>query len=304
MTKLICLMPTYNKEETLAKSIESVIMQKTDFDYKLIILDDCSSDNSNKIANEYKEKYQDKVDIVRNETNLKLLRSIIKGYSLLKGAEYFCVLDADDWYTYDKKFADAVSFLDKNKDFSMYMTNILLKNTKEELPYYGGKKQVLDFDFKARKKNKALFMQTSGVIYRNIYFKNGYNKDFENILNLKFPESYRADGFRFEWYLQKGKAHFVNHIESVYNYYENGLWSHLNENEQKLFNAKSMYAFAEFIKEEEKYYLNLARKMFIKAYKELSEKDLEKNKMIIEELYSVLYKHFGFYDKLLLKFCK
>ena len=47
MTKLICLMPTYNKEETLAKAIESVLMQKADFDYKLIILDDCSSDNSN-----------------------------------------------------------------------------------------------------------------------------------------------------------------------------------------------------------------------------------------------------------------
>ena len=44
--KLVCLVPTYNKQDTLPKAIESVIMQKADFAYKLVILDDCSSDDS------------------------------------------------------------------------------------------------------------------------------------------------------------------------------------------------------------------------------------------------------------------
>ena len=64
MSKLVCLMPTYNKEETLSKAIASVMMQKTGFEYKLIILDDCSTDNSNNIAQEFKQKYKRKEGII------------------------------------------------------------------------------------------------------------------------------------------------------------------------------------------------------------------------------------------------
>ena len=262
MSKLICLMPTYNKEATLAKAIESVLMQKTDFDFKLIILDDCSTDNSYKIAQEYKEKFPTKIEIVRNKTNLKLLRTIMYGYKLLKGADYFCVLDADDWYISDKKFANAVEFLDSHLDYTIYMTNVLLKTSNGERPLKEDAPSEVSFNFKDRKDGKAFFIQTSGVVYRNIYFKNGQNKDFENILNYDFPESYRADGFRYEWYLYSGKAYFKNSIEAVYNYDENGIWSSMSECEQILHNAKIMYACAQFIKDEEKYYLHQAKKMF------------------------------------------
>lgn len=292
MPKLICLMPTYNKEETLANAIESVIMQKTDFDYKLIILDDCSTDNSNRIANEYREKYPDKIEIVRNETNLKLLHSIINGYKLLKGADYFCVLDADDWYTYDKKFADAVKFLDGHPNYTMYTTNIILKKGEEETPYYQGDKKAFDFGLRERKTDNAIFIQTSGVVYRNIYFKEGKNEKFDEILSYKFPQSFRADGFRFEWYLHGGKAHFVNHLESVYNYDLNGIWSEMAECEQSLYNAKLMYSCAEFFPEDKEFYYSQCKQMFKNAMVKMQHADREsfaKNKELITFLYDYLY---------------
>ena len=292
MPKLICLMPTYNKEDTLAKAIESVMMQKTDFDYKLIILDDCSSDRSNEIAKEYQQKFPEKIDIVRNEKNLKLLYSIINGYKLLKDADYFCVLDADDYYTYDKKFSDAVEFLDKHKDYSMYMTNITFKQGDKESKYYQGDEKIRDFGFNERKNGKGLFIQTSGVIYRNLYFYTGENKKFENVVNSKFPQSYRADGFRYEWYLMGGKAHFVNHEESVYNYDMNGLWSTMSECEQNLNNAKMMYSCAEFFPEEKWFYYAMCKDFYKKAMSktgELSGEVFVKNQDLITFLYEYLY---------------
>lgn len=291
MYKLICLMPTYNKEATLTKAIESVMMQKADFDYKLIILDDCSTDNSYQIALQYKQRYPEKIDIVRNQSNLKLLRSIMYGYTLLKGAEYFCVLDADDWYTDNKKFADAVSFLDKHKKYTMYMTNIILKKGDNEEKYYNGVDNTLDFNFYDRLNGKAVFIQTSGVVYRNVYFKNGYNKQFAQILNLKFPESYRADGFRFEWYLQAGKAHFEDRITAVYNYDMNGIWSSMTEAEQALHNAKMMYSCAEFITSSKQYYLYEARQLYKKAMKDIvniSDETFIRNKELIADLSIIL----------------
>ncbi len=287
MAKLICLMPTFNKEETLAKAIESVVGQKTDFDYKLIILDDCSTDNSNKIANEYKEKCPEKIEIIRNKTNLKLLKTIMNGYNQLKEADYFCVLDADDYYTYDKKFQEAVDFLDKNKNYSMYMTNVLVKKSIEEQLFQNVKKEIIDFDFNDRKKGKTYFVQTSGVIYRNLYFKEGKNKEFEKVLKLTFPECYRADGFRYEWYLKGGRAIFINKVESVYNYDENGIWSKQLPCEQRLFNAKLLLACSEFILEEQDFYIKSAKTIYKEALKEfriVDEEIFNKNKDLINEI--------------------
>lgn len=286
MAKLICLMQTYNKEDTLARAIESVVMQKTDFDYKLIILDDCSTDNSNKIANEYREKYPNKIEVVRYEKNLKILRSIIRGYKYLKGAEYFCVLDADDWYTYDKKFQDAVDFLDKNKNYSMYMTNILVRTDDEEYLWYKGEKEFLDFDFQDRKNGKHFFVQTSGVVYRNLYFKNGENKKFDNVLNLHYPEAYMADGFRYEWYLKGGRARFVNHLESVYDFTQGGFWSGRTVGERDLWNTILFFGCAEFIEDEEDFYIKEAKTFFNRGLQNLkndSDEIFLRNKKIIIE---------------------
>lgn len=155
--KLVCLMPTYNKQDTLPKAIESVMIQKADFAYKLVILDDCSNDNSPLLAQQYKEKYPDKIEIVRNATNLKLLKTITNGYSLLKGVDYFCVLDADDWYIYDKKFADAVAFLDANKDYSVYMANLIVLKNGIQTAWCERKESVYDFDWNDYKQGGDIY---------------------------------------------------------------------------------------------------------------------------------------------------
>ena len=43
------------------------------------------------------------------------------------------------------------------------------------------------------------------------------------------------------------------------------------------------------------------KKLFIKAYKKMSTKDLEKNEMLVDKLYSVLKKHLNLFEKLSLK---
>ena len=290
--RLVCLMPTYNKETTLAKAIESVIMQKTDFDYKLIILDDCSVDNSNKIANEYKEKYPEKIQIIKNEKNLGLLKTITNAYYSLKNVDYFCVLDADDWYIYDKKFSDAVDFLDKHKDFSIYMSNITLLQNEEEKQYFVTDKNTIDYCWSDYKKGKMPHIQTSGVVYRNIYFKDGMNEQFLNGTKEPYGELMRADGFRTVWHLKSGKAHFVNRFESVYNYNDNGIWASLTSFEQSLLNAKLSLALSEILTDEQSYFLNQMKRLYdtaIEGFRKNDERYINKNKDLIFYMYSKTY---------------
>lgn len=84
MNDLISIvLPVYNGEKYLKESIESVIAQTYKV-WELLILDDCSTDNSAEIAKEY-EKRDDRIHYYRNEKNLRLPRNLNKGFSLAKG---------------------------------------------------------------------------------------------------------------------------------------------------------------------------------------------------------------------------
>ena len=89
--KVTVLMPCYNKGNYIAHAIESVLMQETDFNFQLIIIDDKSTDQSLKIAQDYQSRYSDIIRIITNEKNEGCLSTTLKGYEQLK-AECFCVL--------------------------------------------------------------------------------------------------------------------------------------------------------------------------------------------------------------------
>ena len=70
--KVSIIMGIYNCEATLKESIESIINQ-TYTNWELIMCDDCSKDNTFKIAKEYADKYKDKIKLIKNEKNLTLV---------------------------------------------------------------------------------------------------------------------------------------------------------------------------------------------------------------------------------------
>jgi glycosyltransferase involved in cell wall biosynthesis len=51
--KLSVLVPTYNQQEYIAQCLESVVTQKTDFDYEILIGDDASIDGTSEICKKY-----------------------------------------------------------------------------------------------------------------------------------------------------------------------------------------------------------------------------------------------------------
>lgn len=96
MKELISIvLPVYNGEKYLRASIDSIINQ-TYKEWELLILDDCSTDRTARIANEYAEQ-DSRIKYIRNETNLRLPNNLNKGFSLAKG-KYLT------WTSDDNKF--------------------------------------------------------------------------------------------------------------------------------------------------------------------------------------------------------
>ena len=82
----------------MRESIESVINQTYE-NWELLILDDCSTDNTSNIAKEY-TKRDTRIKYFRNEENLRLPRNLNKGFSLSKG-DYLTWTSDDNLYKYD-----------------------------------------------------------------------------------------------------------------------------------------------------------------------------------------------------------
>ena len=100
---------SFNYEEYLERSIESALKQSFDSKkYEILVIDDCSTDNSKKIISKYLK--QNKIRAIFNKRNLGLTKSINIAIKASKG-EYVIRLDADDMLNKNalKKFHSQVA---------------------------------------------------------------------------------------------------------------------------------------------------------------------------------------------------
>ena len=63
-------MLAYNHEKYIAEAIDSVLMQKTDFDFDIVIGEDCSTDATRRIVLEYAQKYPNKIKPILHNVNV------------------------------------------------------------------------------------------------------------------------------------------------------------------------------------------------------------------------------------------
>lgn len=99
------VMPTYNCAQYIQKAIDSVLIQ--DVPLELIIVDDCSGDNTEQLLLKYAE--YPNVYYYRNNYNMGAANTRNRGVSLAKG-KYIAFLDSDDYWLPNKlsKQLDAI----------------------------------------------------------------------------------------------------------------------------------------------------------------------------------------------------
>lgn len=91
------LMAAYNSEKTIRYAIDSVLVQ-TFHDWELLIIDDCSADNTLNVAESYKDT---RIRILKNDRNCGVSLTRKKGLDAAEG-DWIAVLDSDDMWAPDK----------------------------------------------------------------------------------------------------------------------------------------------------------------------------------------------------------
>jgi glycosyltransferase involved in cell wall biosynthesis len=175
----VCMI-TYNQESYIAQAIEGVLMQKTNFKFELIIGEDCSTDNTQLICKEYKNKYPDIVKLLLAETNLGANENFHQTVKMSLG-KYLALCEGDDYWTDPYKLQKQVCFLEANKDISFCCHNAIT--------YYVDKNFKEDFNKKLRTKiyktNDLLirgwFLPTASLLIRKEIFPDPFPNWFYNM---------------------------------------------------------------------------------------------------------------------------
>ena len=89
--KVSVVITSYNYDKYIKDAIESVLNQ-TYSDFELVIIDDCSTDNSVNIINQFEDE---RIKFIQNEQNLGLKNSMQKAISCCIG-EWIAFLESDD----------------------------------------------------------------------------------------------------------------------------------------------------------------------------------------------------------------
>ncbi len=118
--KVSVLMFVYNHAAYLRRAIESVLAQRTDFPYEIIIHDDASTDGSADIIRSYAKRYPDRIiPILQSKNQMSRGVSIVDEYIMprVRGT-YIAHCEGDDYWTDPRKLARQASFLDAHPEYA------------------------------------------------------------------------------------------------------------------------------------------------------------------------------------------
>ncbi len=254
-------MSNYNQEKYIIKAIDSVLRQNVNFKYKLIITDDCSTkDKSIEIIKEYANKYPEIIFPLYNKENGGYLVNILRAKEITK-TPYFCLLDADDYYT-DKNFLQrAFDFLQSHKDYVIYYENVnyLYEDGREE-PFINVKEKSRGFELKDYFSDNLIIVQTTGQFFRNVIYSKGIPQIVKDSIGSDSERSFEGDYDRFIMHLRFGKAFFNNNICGVYRILPTGIWSRLSESKRFLLQLQTYYDYNRYF--ENKYKAFFVNKMY------------------------------------------
>ena len=114
--KVSIIVLTYNHEKYVRQSLDSILMQRTNFSYEALVGDDASRDGTPEILREYAEKYPQIIRLFLRGKNLGASRNAYELTIRARG-EYLATLDGDDFWTDPDKLQRQADFLDTHKGF-------------------------------------------------------------------------------------------------------------------------------------------------------------------------------------------
>ncbi|MFA5925319.1 MAG: glycosyltransferase [Parcubacteria group bacterium] len=214
--KISILCSTYNHEKYIRQTLETFVMQKTNFNFEVLVHDDASTDGTQSVIKEFEEKYPGIVKSVfqiENQYSKGIRRAITKFLLPIAEGEYILLCNGDDYFTDENKLQIQADFLDKNPEYSMcfHPTRWFFENNEEPDSIFPEYKEGAKFT--TEKLLEGNFMNTNAVMYRR--------QDYSRITKKNIVP---GDWYLHLYHARFGRIGFINKVMAAYRRHENGIW--------------------------------------------------------------------------------
>jgi glycosyltransferase involved in cell wall biosynthesis len=208
------LLTTYNHQRYIAQALDSVLMQETNFEYEIVILEDCSTDATREIVLSYQKKHPRQIRLRLAERSERSAKSFAEEFQAAPGT-YIAMLDGDDYWTSPKKLQMQVEFLKAHPECVICFHNAMLVYEDGRVPIPHNPPNQKPFSV-LEDLWQSCFIASATPMFRKDVFST-------------FPEWYYTmpvgDWPLYILYAQHGQIGYIDELLAVYRIHGEGLWS-------------------------------------------------------------------------------
>lgn len=237
----ICVV-AFQHRKYIRQCLDSILSQRVNFAYELIIGEDDSTDGTREICMEYAEKYPEKIrlflqsrkDVIYINNKPTGRNNFIQCYHATRG-KYVAVCEGDDYWTDENKLQMQVDFLESHPDFSLTHTNV------DHVDEHGNITLHAPLKYKAVMTHEEVAGQIT-VQTLTMVFRKDALPDFP-------PEYYKvfnADVFLTALLSEKGKVKFFNAVTGCYRKHAGGTFTGINYKNKQLHKLASLKVLIDY----------------------------------------------------------
>lgn len=210
-------MITYNHEKYIEKAIESVLSQKVNFSYTIVIADDASTDTTVEIIQNYSKRFPGKFDVFFRKENAGVNINALENYQRCT-SEYIAILEGDDYWIDDNKLQKQFDFMEANNELALCYTNAYKfidgKDEEREIMVTNKPSHYI-FDLDYFMNEGRPLMPTLTLFIRNAAVPKPFPKWLYNTFNLDWALNVL--------FMQNGKAGYIDELTATYRRHVGGI---------------------------------------------------------------------------------
>ena len=210
--KVSIWMITYNHEFFIRQAIDSILSQQTDFDFELVIGEDCSTDNTRKICEEYAFKHPKVINLLPSVKNLGVNLNLKRTIDACEG-KYIAMCEGDDYWIDPYKLQKQVRVLEELSHISLVYSNVT------DLNDVTGELRTLTFDDPTEIDLVYLIKRGWFIRTPTIMFRNDLLEHFPKF----YLKTYATDYFLQLLLAQHGKLYRIEDNTAVYRRHPSGI---------------------------------------------------------------------------------
>lgn len=207
--KVSVSMITYGHEKFIEQAINGVLMQECDFDFELILSNDCSPDTTDVVIQNILQNHPNasRINYFKHEKNLGMMPNFIFALEQCNGS-YIALCEGDDYWTDPFKLQKQVDFLEANPDYVLSFHKVkILKPDGSLVPDFITKVPE-NYETQETLARLGNYIHTPSVVFRNII------KEYPR----EFSLSPIGDYFLYMLLAEHGKLKYVEEEMAVYRF--------------------------------------------------------------------------------------